>query len=636
MATNSNSDKYPADLQRSSAGRGSSLLQAGLRGCCIAFGAWHIYVALTGVPSPYAFRGGHLASAMFLAFAFIGLGASSRYARLAYGTLATLSLVSCGYVVAFEDLVSERFSGVDSLTVLQWASGVTAIALILEGTRKLLGAALPVTAVLLTTYALVFTNVTAEEMVDQLFLTTDGIFGIPVAVSATYLLLFIIFGAFIERSGAGQFFIDIATALTGRSSGGAAKAAVVTSGLFGAISGSAVSNVMSTGIFTIPLMKRLGYRPHFAAGVESVASCGGQIAPPVMGAAAFVMAEFLGISYLQVAVYAAIPALLYYIGVFVSVDLEARRLGLKPIPQAEVPAAGRVVRDGAHLVLPIVVLVGFMAFGYSASLSAVAAIICVFPVALLRSTTRQNVTVANIAEAVVSGVRAGVAIALACATAGIVMGAINLSGIGLDFTIFVVSISDGSMVATLLLTAIAGIVVGMGLPTTPAYIIQVALFAPALIKVGVELPAAHLFLLYFGTLSAITPPVAIAVFAANGIAGAGLWRSGLAAMKLGAAGYIIPFMFATSPELMLASGNALTVAAATVTAIFGVCLLASATIGYLLRSCRLWERGALAAAAVSLIGPGLWSDLFGLATFVVVGGLQFVEWRKETKQPETH
>jgi len=463
-------------------------------------------------------------------------------------------------------------------------------------------------------------------------MTTEGIFGIPLAVCASYIILFVLFGAFVERTGTGKLFMDISLALTGWAPGGPAKVAVVTSGLFGTISGSAVSNVMTTGVFTIPMMKRIGYRPSFAGAVEAVASTGGQIMPPIMGAAAFVMAEFLNVGYLSVAIWAFLPAVLYYVAVFFAVHFEAKRTGMEGLPRADLPRAGAVLRERGHQFIPLIVIVGVLMSGYSAPYAALCGIASAFPVAAMRKTTRDTVTIANILGALEDGARQTLPVAMACATAGVVIGIISLTGVGIEFTGLVVRLSQDSLLIALILTALAGIVLGMGLPTTPAYIIQVALLVPALVKLGVALEAAHLFIFYFAILSAITPPVAIAVFAASGLAGGGLWSTGLDSVKLGATGYIVPFMFVFAPALMLI-GPWHEVLLAACTATVGVICLAASLHGYLLRPASWWERLALFAAALLLIKPGLATDLGGIGLLAVVVASQLLLRRGSTTPP---
>ena len=453
------------------------------------------------------------------------------------------------------------------------------------------------------------------QLLDQLYMTTEGIFGIPLSVSASYVVIFVLFGAFMERTGTGQLFMDFAMALTGHTAGGPGKVAVVSSSLFGTISGSAVANVMVDGPISIPLMKRTGFPAHFAAGVEATASTGGQIMPPIMGAAAFVMAEFLQVGYAQVIIWAIIPSILYYVACFCAVHFEAKRRGILGVPRAELPALGQVIRVRGHLFIPILIILFVMYSGYSAPMAAFWGTLACFPVAALRASTRPNVTLANIIDALIDGARNALAVALACACAGIIIGIVTQTGIGLTFTQAVVGLAQSTLVLALLLTAIAGIVLGMGMPTTPAYIIMTSLLVPAVVKLGVAIPAAHMFAFYFAILSAITPPVALAVFAAAGLAKADLWQSGWAAVKIGAAGFIVPFMFVYEPALLmfdpaLAKSQDLVTASwgnilwASGTAGIGIMFLAAGLHGYLAAPANLVQRALLICACLFLVNPG--------------------------------
>jgi TRAP transporter 4TM/12TM fusion protein len=411
--------------------------------------------------------------------------------------------------------------------------------------------------------------------------------------------------------------MDFALSLTGHTAGGPGKVSVISSSLFGTISGSAVANVMVDGPITIPLMKRTGFPPHFSAGVEAVASTGGQIMPPVMGAAAFVLAEFLQVTYAQVTVWALIPSILYYLACFGAVHFEAKRRGLVGVPRAELPQLSAVLRDRGHLFIPAFVVLGVMYAGYSAPLAALAGTLACFPVAALRAISRPNVTFANVLDAMIDGARNTLAVALACACAGIIIGVVALTGAGIVFTQLVLGLAQSSLLLALILTALAGIVLGMGMPTTPAYIVMTALLVPAIIKLGVIPPAAHMFAFYFAILSAITPPVALAVYAAAGLAKSDLWATGWAAVKIGAAGFIVPFMFVYEPALLMI-GDWPTIAEACVTASIGALLLGAGLHGYLLRSAVWWERLVLISAALCLIKPGWLSDLFGFGLLGVV------------------
>ncbi len=591
----------------------------------VAMSVFHLYVAYFGPPDAYVMRGSHLAFALALGF-LIMPGLDGKAERVGWFDIVLVfaALAAALYPSYSLDYIQNRMYYVDDPRLADYIFGGALIVLIMEATRRATGLVLPITALVFLAYGVTFGHQPVATMLDQLYLTTEGIFGIPLYVSATYVMLFILFGAFVERSGAGQLFMDFALALAGHTSGGPAKVAVITSSLFGTVSGSAVANVMTTGTFTIPLMIRTGYRPAFSGAVEAVASTGGRLMPPIMGAAAFVMAEFLGVSYLTVAGFAILPAVLYYVAVFMAVHFEAKRIGLVGLPKADLPRLKEVLLERGHLFLPLVVIVAVLLSGRSAALSALCGIASVIPTTWLRASTRRTFTFKAIIEALESGARNTLVVALACASAGIVIGTITLTGLGLSFTGVVLALSQNSLILALFLTMLAGILLGMGLPTTPAYIVQVALLVPALVKLGVQVEAAHLFVLYFAVLSAITPPVAMAVYAANGISRGTLMDTSWAAVKLGLTGYIIPFMFVFAPSLLL-MGDAPTVLLAVVTATVGViCLAAGLHEYFFFGPARSWERVMLLIAALVLIKPGLMTDMIGLALIALTVASQLL------------
>ncbi len=599
----------------------------------VAMSAYHMYVAAFGPPEAVIFRGTHLLFALALVFMLYPV----RPAGSAAWRVADLALLVGGFGAVLHiflnyDYFTNRIIYIDELTFADRFWAVVAVLVVLEGTRRVLGWALPLTAIAFLVYAGLFTQVTTPVLMEQLYFSTEGIFGSTLGVSASYVMLFVLFGAFMEKSGTGQLFMDFALSITGHTAGGPGKVSVVSSSLFGTVSGSAVANVMVDGPLTIPLMKRSGFRPPFAAAVEATASTGGQIMPPVMGAAAFVMAEFLAVPYAQVALWAIVPAVLYYVAVFFAVHFEAKRHGLHGVPKSELPRFGRVMRDRGHLFVPIlVILVGLM-YGYSAPLCALAGALACMPVALLRATTRAGITWRSVFDALEDGAKNTLSVAMACACAGIVIGCVTITGLGITFTQVVVSLAQNALVLALALTALAGIVLGMGMPTTPAYIVMVALLVPALIKLGAPTPAAHMFAFYFAILSAITPPVALAVFAAASLAKADLWAAGWAAVRVGAAGFIVPFMFVYEPTLLLIvkdwSAQWPFVTWAVVSATIGVICLAGGLFGWLLAATSLWQRAALLVAALCLIKPGLVTDAVGLGLLALVAAVQWPARRR--------
>ncbi|MDA8109972.1 MAG: TRAP transporter permease, partial [Betaproteobacteria bacterium] len=611
--------------------------QAALRraalGIAVAMSLYHMYVAGFGSPEAIIFRGTHLLFALTLVFILYpfrpegGVRWRALDAALLAGGWGLVLHIFLNYAY-FEN----RIIYIDDLTAWDKFYAVVAVIVVLEATRRVIGWALPLTAVAFLAYAAGFTQVKLQVLMEQVYLSTEGIFGSTLGVSASYVMLFVLFGAFMEKSGTGQLFMDFALSITGRYAGGPGKVAVVSSSLFGTVSGSAVANVMVDGPITIPLMKRTGFRPHFAAAVEAVASTGGQLMPPIMGAAAFVMAEFLAVPYAQVALWAVVPSFLYYTAVFFAVHFEAKRYKLAGVSGAELPRLPAVMIERGHLFAPILVVLFGLMLGYSAPLAALVGSLACLPMALLRAATRKGIGWRSALEALEDGARNTLSVAMACACAGIVIACVTITGLGIVFTEMVVSLAHNSLVLALVLTACAGIVLGMGMPTTPAYIMMVALLVPAVIKLGAVTPAAHMFAFYFAILSAITPPVALAVFAAAGLARANMWKTGFAAMRVAAPAYIVPFMFVYEPSLLLIVKDWASqweyVALAIATATLGAACLAASLHGYLFALATRWQRLALFAAALLLIKPGAYSEAAALALAAAVALAQLAARRR--------
>ncbi len=621
----------------------------------IGMSVYHLTVAFIGAPQQLFFRSTHLLFALALVFLLypsfqkkktegvirddaggvIG-GSVDAMPKPSWWdwTLITLSCVTIGYVWANHDHLLTRFVFVDDPTRTELVLGGIFTLIVLEATRRIIGWALPITAMIFLGYALFVARTRPEQIIEIMYLTTEGIFGSTLGVSAAYVIMFVLFGAFMERTGIGRLFMDFALSLTGHTAGGPGKVAVVSSSLFGTVSGSAVANVLVDGPITIPLMKRTGFRPSFAAAVESVASTGGQIMPPIMGAAAFVMAEFLAVSYFQVAMWAIIPAILYFLAVFCAVHFESKRVGLLGLPRAEIPRFGTVMRERGHLFIPLLVILFGLFAGYSAPLCALAGTLSCVPVAMMRKSTRKDINFSTILSALEEGAKNSVAVALACACAGIIIGVITQTGAAINFTSMVINMAQDLLVLALVLTMLAGIILGMGMPTTPAYIVMVSLLVPAIIKLGAIPPAAHMFAFYFAILSAITPPVALAVYAAAGIAKAPLWEAGWTAVRVGAAGFIVPFMFIFEPTLLMI-GAWHEILQSFVTASIGTICLAAGLFGYLARTALVWERLFLLGAAILLIKPGLVTDLIGAGLVLSVLLSQLLIRRNEPRPVQT-
>jgi TRAP transporter 4TM/12TM fusion protein len=612
-------------------------------GVAVVMSVYHIYVRLTVyAPDQQALLYITLAFSLVLSFLLWPRRKDATPDRVPWEdlVLAGLSLACVGYMFVKYNYVVNRFPTADSLTRTDMLVGVVGILLVLEATRRTIGAALPIVAIAFLIYGfagpwlfgwLYHRGLSLELTIDQTYFTTEGIFGVPMSVAATYVILFIIFGTFLEKSGAGQFFMNFANAVAGGARGGPGKVAVVSSSLFGTISGSAVANVMVDGWLTIPMMKKTGFKPEAAAAIEAVASTGGQIMPPIMGAAAFVMAEFQGVSYTQVMIAATIPALFYYGALFAAIHFNAVRSGLRGLPREELPVLGYIIVRQGHLFLPVIVLLALLLVGFTPTYGAIMATLALVAISWLRPSTALGW------RECLDGLREGavqtVPVAMACAAAGIVIGIVLQTGLALRFTAFLIDFTYGSLLPALVITMVAGVILGMGMPTTPAYIMQAALLVPALMKLGVEPMAAHMFAFYFSCLSAVTPPVALAVYAAASIGKAGLWASGVQAMKFAAAGFIVPFFFVYNPALLF-QGPWPEILRAVLTGTIGVVALAASLEAYFLRPATWIERVLFFVAAIMLIDPNAITDVIGLAVLSVALLLQKVWVPRSAKARE--
>ena len=601
----------------------------------IALALYHLFVAGFGTPETLSFRSTHLATMMILAVLVRPLfrngmlepvivpGDPGNRKRVA-GFVIDLALI--GLVLAvqiymlwdIEDLQAREGSP-DEADI--WYGSIL-ILLVVEMTRRVVGWTMVIITaffVVQTLYADYFFGmlygppVSVETFIDNQFVQPVGVFGIPLFVASTYIVLFIIFGGILIRSGAGRFFIDLAISLTGHRLGGPAKASVVASAFLGTVSGSATANVVTTGSFTIPMMKRLGYRPKFAAAVEACASSGGQITPPIMGAAAFIIAEFLRVNYLVVIVAAIVPTFLYFSTVYFMVHLEADKHGIKRIPRDQLPRFLDVLKNGWHLLLSLVVLVALLIWGYTATMSAFWAIIVLTLLTFINPHTRMSPV--DLLSAMESGVRSTIPVSIACACAGIIIGSIFVSGLGLKFTNSVILLSGGYLFVLLMLTAVAAIFLGMGITTTAVYITVAALIVPALIEVGVNPMAAHMFAFYYGVVSTITPPVALASFAAAAIAGSPPMATAVESARIGIAKYLVPFVFVYNPSLLFEGPLWLT-AFSTATALAGVWALSLALEGWHHAPLSMANRLVIGAGGVLVMFPPMLTP-FGVTGFVL-------------------
>jgi TRAP transporter 4TM/12TM fusion protein len=586
----------------------------------IALSVYHLFVAYAGSLEAHAFRSTHLAFVMILCFMLRPLGRNKwtdpKNGWFAIDLLCAL-LTLAVQIYTLWDLDAFIFRRGD-LSQMDIYVGTVMLILLLEATRRAVGWAMVIIAgffLLQTALSDHFFGIfygppsSWFTVIDYLFMRENGIYSIPLMVMATYIFLFILFGAILVRSGAGRFFINVALALTGSKVGGPAKASVVSSCLMATVSGSAVANVVTTGSFTIPLMKRVGYRDYFAGAVEACASSGGQIMPPVMGAAAFVIAEFLNLPYLKVAVAGLFPALIYFFSIFTMVHFEARKRNLATISAAELPDLKEELKRGGHLFLSIAVIIILMVIGYTPMFAAFWAIISILVLSFLRPETRMRPV--DILSALEEGARLAVSVSVACAAAGIIIGCVFVSGLGLKFTNLIVTTAAGVLPIALILTMIASLILGMGLTTTAVYITLAALVIPALVKMGVVPIAAHFFAFYYGLVSAITPPVALASFAAAGIAGSNPMQTGFHSLRLGIAKYILPFVFVYAPGMVFV-GSLNEILFGIVGGFAGIYALTITTEGWCVDKVAWPMRILMAFCALLFFAPGLKLAAVGL------------------------
>ena len=606
----------------------------------ITFSIFQLYTATFGVLDAQLQRAVHLGFGLALVYLLYPTRKSWSRTKLhpLDLLLAILGAAAPAYIlIEYQQLVLR--SGLVSNVDL--AVGLVGILLVVEATRRVVGLPMVTVVVLFLAYAfagpympgvLAHRGLTLSQLVGHLYFTTEGIFGIPLGVSSTFIFLFILFGAYLESTGLGKFFIDLANSIAGWASGGPAKVAVLSSGLMGTVSGSSVANVVGTGSLTIPMMKKLGYHKNFAGAVEAAASTGGQLMPPVMGAAAFLMAEFVGVPYIDIVKAAVIPALLYFTGVWLGVHFEAKRSNLKGLPREQLPKMTHLLVERGHLAIPLVVIVYLLVTGYTPMRAALVAIVLSIICSALRKSTRMKPI--EIVRGLDKGARNVLSVLVACASAGIVIGVVTKTGVGLKLASGLLTLSGGMLLPTMFFTMITAIVLGMGVPTTANYVITSTIAAPAIIQMGVPVLAAHMFVFYFGIIADVTPPVALAAFAGAGIAGGNALRTGVNAAKLAIAAFIIPYMFVLSPVILMIDATIPGLVVTTVTAIIGMIALSSALIGYLADNCRIYERILLIAGGLLLIDPGTVTDLTGIAIFAIILFFQIERKKKRASMLE--
>lgn len=605
-------------------------------GIAIFTSIFHLYTAGVGLLSALDQRGIHLLLMLTLAFITYSTNGNSAQ-RLQWMDC----LLMAGAIASSAHLLAtwESNTGAFIPTLSDLVFGFILILVVLEAARRTSGLALPITAMVFLAYAFVGDQLpgllshkrySMSRIVSFLYTTTEGIYGLPIGISATFVVLYVIFGAFLSNTGAGKLFVDLAFAIAGKRRGGPAKVAVVSSALMGTITGSPLAEVATTGTITIPLMIEAGYRPHVAGAIEAVAATGGMIMPPVMAAVAFLIAENLGISYFAVAKAAALPAILYYACLYFMVDFEAAKMGLKGLAKEDLPTLLGSLIKGWYALIPLIALVIWISMGWSPMVAGFWSILLLLGTVLIGN--RRVLNSKTITRSLRQGAENAVSVASACACAGIILGVISVTGLGVKLTSFTISLSGGNLFLGLFLSAVTSLILGMGLPATAIYVMMAAINAPALVQMGASPLAAHLFLFYFGCISTITPPVALTAYAAAAVAGASPTKTGWRAFVYGISAYIMPFMFMYAPSLLM-EGGVFLIIRTFVTGLAGAFFLSASIEGYLLRRSSLVERFILFVGGVFLIDPGGWTDILGV---LMVGAVTFSQWyrRKTSKSPD--
>lgn len=601
----------------------------------ILFVAFQLYASLSGRVTAQILRATHLAFVQLLAFLLFPPTKKSPRNKLPWYDIV-LGLIGSAcwmyVVINFQDLARRTGAFLPQDIIV----GVIGILVLMESCRRIVGIPILIIASAFILYAFLgaylpgFLNhrgYKLDRITAHLFYNTEGIMGVPLGACSTFIFLFILFGALLEKTGIGQFFIDTCNAIAGSASGGPAKVAVLTSALLGTVSGSSVSNTVGSGSFTIPMMKRLGYKSEFAGAVEAAASTGGQLMPPIMGAAAFLMAESLGLPYITIVKASIIPALLYFAGIFITVHLEAHKLGLKGLPREQLPKILPLLLKKGYMILPLVIIVVYLCMGRTAVYAAFMGIACCMLIGLITSIVdvlagrQASFGVKDLLEVTTAAARNIISVAIACAMAGIIIGIVTLTGIGLKFGAGLISISGGIAIITLVLTMISSIILGMGAPTTANYLITSTITAGAIIGLGFQPLAAHMFAFYFGIIADITPPVALAAIAGAAIAKGKPIKTAFNATKLAIGAFIIPYVFVFNPQMLMIDTSFLSALPIAVTALIGMFGISAALEGYAFRNSSIIERILFAAAGIMCILPNSFTDFIGI--FLLIGLIVF-------------
>uniref|UniRef100_UPI003F4C30A9 TRAP transporter permease n=1 Tax=Brachyspira catarrhinii TaxID=2528966 RepID=UPI003F4C30A9 len=608
----------------------------------VVFCLFQLYSILSGKITAQIVRATHLSFVMLLAYLLFPMKKDMPKDKLPWYDviLAVIGAASWAYIsFNFEALI--RRAGIYTTTDV--IIGIIGILLVFEACRRIVGLPILIISIVFIIYALFgayapgFLNhrgYSLQRLVSHLFYNTEGIMGTPIGASATFIFLFIFFGALLDKTGIGQFFIDICNAIAGGFDGGPAKVAVLTSAMFGTVSGSSVSNTVGTGSFTIPMMKSLGYRPEFAGAVEASASTGGQLMPPIMGAASFLMAESLGIPYMQVAKAAIIPAILYFTGIFIMVHLEAKKTGLKGLSRDSLPKIGELLMKKGYLVIPLATIIYFFVLGKTAIYAGLMGIIAAGLVAIVNSIVdiimKRQVSFGfkDLIDVFVNAARNIISVAVACAMAGVIIGVITLTGLGLKIGAGLISISGGIPLLLLFLTMVSSIILGMGVPTTANYLITSTIAASAIIGLGYEPLAAHMFVFYFGIIADVTPPVALAAMAGAAIAKSDPLKTGIEATKLSIGAFIIPYMFIFNPDILMINTTIADVIPILITSLIGMFGVSAGLEGYVFRKCKAYERILFIIAGLLSIYPEFYSDIIGIAVIAILVIIQIATKNK--------
>lgn len=601
------------------------------------FTIFQIYSSIMGTIPIQVLRMTHLGFAIPLCFWLYPFSNKGIRNKISFVDLL-LGLIFVGIVVYYLlnfNLLMER---IGFYTNLDLVIGAIGLLLILEACRRVVGLPIVVIATFFLLYA-VYGNYfpgffqhkgySISRIISQLFYSTEGVIGTPLGVCATFVFLFILFGSFLEKTGIGLFFNDLANAIAGSRPGGPAKVAIISSALQGTVSGSSISNVMGTGAFTIPMMKSLGYKPEFAGAVEAAASTGGQIMPPIMGAAAFLIAETIGMNYFDVAKAAIVPALLYFSGIYIMVSLTAKKDGLSGLPKDQMPNTKKLLKERGHLVTPLIMIVVFLGLGFTITRAVLWAIVAAILVPYLRKETK--VPIKDILRCFTVGAKGILSVSSACAVAGIIVGVVTMSGLGLKLGGGLLELTQGLLIPTLFFTMITSIILGMGVPTTANYLITSTIAAPILIKLGVPVLSAHLFVFYFGILSDITPPVALAAYAGAAIARANPFKTGVNATKLAVAGFLVPYMLVLNPQMILIDMTVIGIFQVILTSLLGMLGIGSSLMGYLIKPNRAFENVILLLGGLLMVYPGSISDLIGLILILTIFIIQMKQLKRDVQ-----